>query len=59
MAKNNRETPCDWMKDDDGFAICPYEDFGGYESERCRVCCGLGVDEDYDYDYDDDDYTEE
>lgn len=22
---------------------CPYEDYGG--SDRCRVCCGLGVDE--------------
>lgn len=22
---------------------CPYDDYGG--SDRCRVCCGLGVDE--------------
>lgn len=25
---------------------CPYKDFyGGYESEMCRNCCGVGVDE--------------
>ncbi len=57
-------TPCDDMRDENGLSICPYEDFGGYESERCRVCCGLGVDEDsYDeeeeYDpYCDPEYTE-
>lgn len=39
-------TPCDWMRDESGFSVCPYENYGGYESERCRVCCGLGVDED-------------
>ncbi len=25
---------------------CPFKDtYGGYESEMCRNCCGLGVDE--------------
>ena len=44
------KTPCDYP-DEYGKYHCPYEDYGGYESERCRVCCGLGVDEDsYDYD---------
>lgn len=54
------KTPCDYLKDENGMSYCPYEDYGGYESERCRVCCGLGVDEDtYDdsyeekYEYDD------
>jgi uncharacterized protein (UPF0305 family) len=38
-------TPCD-IKQDDGRYHCPYEDtYTGYESEMCRVCCGLGVDE--------------
>lgn len=49
-------TPCDF-KDENGKYHCPFEDYGGYESERCRVCCGLGVDEDdypEDDDYDDD-----
>ena len=27
-------------------SVCPYEDGGVSESERCRVCCGLGVYED-------------
>ena len=35
--------PCDCL-DADGFSHCPFEDYGG--SDRCRVCCGLGVDED-------------
>ena len=40
------QTPCD-IQDDDGMYRCPYEDtYMGYESEMCRVCCGLGVDED-------------
>lgn len=43
MPRDN-SIPCD-VPDDDGFHRCPYEDFGGYEGERCRVCCGLGVDE--------------
>ena len=38
-------TPCDFP-DENGMYNCPYEDYCGYESERCRVCCGLGVDED-------------
>lgn len=38
-------TPCDEIGDD-GMHHCPYEDsYTGYESERCRVCCGLGVDD--------------
>ena len=37
-------TPCDEMIN--GKHCCPYEDSGVSESERCRVCCGLGVDED-------------
>lgn len=50
------KTPCDYPNAY-GEYHCPYEDYGGYESERCRVCCGLGVDEDsYDVveDYEDD-----
>lgn len=46
-------TPCDDFVDGNGMSYCPYEDYGG--SDRCRVCCGLGVDEDsYDdeYEYD-------
>ena len=39
-------TPCDYLRDENGFSVCQFEDYGGYESERCRVCCGLGVDED-------------
>lgn len=39
------QTPCDYLKDENGFSICPYD--GVSESEKCRVCCGLGVDEDY------------
>lgn len=40
------QTPCD-IKNDDGTYSCPYADtYMGYESEMCRVCCGLGVDED-------------
>ena len=46
-------TPCDEELvdyDENGKEIkyhrCPYEDsYGGYESEMCRVCCGVGVDE--------------
>lgn len=49
-----KQTPCDYLKDENGMSYCPYEDYGGYESERCRVCCGLGVDEDS-YDYEDED----
>lgn len=37
--------PCD-TADEDGVHRCPYEDtYTGYESEMCRVCCGLGVDD--------------
>lgn len=36
------KTPCDVLID--GRYYCPFEDYGG--SDRCRVCCGLGVDED-------------
>ena len=47
-------TPCDEPVidyDDKGNEhiryVCPYrETYMGYESEMCRVCCGLGVDED-------------
>jgi hypothetical protein len=40
------QTPCD-IADDNGIHRCPYRDtYMGYESEMCRVCCGLGVDED-------------
>lgn len=46
-------TPCDEIGDD-GLHRCPFEDtYTGYESEMCRVCCGLGVDEDEDEDYSD------
>lgn len=46
-------TPCDEPiidYDDNGKEVtsyhCPYsESYTGYESEMCRVCCGLGVDE--------------
>lgn len=46
-------TPCDEPTidyDENGNEIksyhCPYMDtYGGSESEMCRVCCGLGVDE--------------
>ena len=46
-------TPCDEPivdYDENGKEIttynCPYADnYTGYESEMCRVCCGLGVDE--------------
>jgi len=62
------QTPCDFP-DENGNHHCPYEDFGGAESERCRVCCGLGVSEDpypweeenWDYDFEDEEpycYTE-
>lgn len=41
--------PCDIpLEDEEGNTIfqCPYVDsYTGYESEMCRVCCGLGVDE--------------
>jgi hypothetical protein len=36
--------PCD-IPDENGNHHCPYEDYSGYEGERCRVCCGHGVDE--------------
>ena len=47
------QTPCDVPiidYDDDGKEVeqfvCPYADgYTGYESEMCRNCCGLGVDE--------------
>ena len=35
--------PCDYP-DANGEYHCPYEEYS--ESERCRVCCGHGVDED-------------
>ncbi len=35
-------TPYD-IQDNDGHYHCPFEDYGG--GDRCRVCCGLGVDE--------------
>lgn len=38
-----RKDPCDYP-DEYGNHHCPFEDYGG--SDRCRVCCGLGVDED-------------
>ena len=39
------KTPCDYP-DENGQHHCPYADtYMGYESEMCRVCCGLGVDE--------------
>lgn len=39
-------TPCD-VPDCLGEYSCPYAStYTGYESEMCRVCCGLGVDED-------------
>ena len=38
-----KATPCDYA-DDDGHYHCPYDDYPS-DSERCRVCCGLGVDE--------------
>lgn len=47
------ETPCDLPQTvykEDGtievIYVCPYEkNYTGYESEMCRNCCGLGVDE--------------
>ena len=36
-------TPCD-IPDENGNHYCPYEDYPR-ESDRCRVCCGLGCDE--------------
>ncbi len=46
-------TPCDIpIYDDKGNKVyhCPYADtYMGYESEMCRNCCGLGVDEEIDY----------
>jgi hypothetical protein len=52
-------TPCDELID--GHSYCPYADtYAGYESEMCRVCCGLGVDEDdYEEEADYYDYCEE
>lgn len=42
---NRNYYPCD-TSDCDGIHHCPYADsYTGYESEMCRVCCGLGVDE--------------
>ena len=47
----SRQTPCDIPTYDDNgnkTYVCPYKDtYMGYESEMCRVCCGLGVDEDF------------
>ena len=35
-------TPCD-LADDYGKHHCPYADtYTGYESEMCRICCGVG-----------------
>ena len=51
-----KTTPCDYLRDANDMAYCPFEDtYGGYAGEMCRVCCGLGVDEDNypDEDYDD------
>jgi hypothetical protein len=51
----SRFTPCD-VADDNGYYHCPYLDtYSGYESEMCRNCCGLGVDEDS---YPEEDYYE-
>ena len=51
-----KQTPCD-IKNDDGTYSCPYKDtYMGYESEMCRNCCGLGVDEDS---YPEEDFPEE
>lgn len=38
--------PCDipWEIDGETVYRCPFEGFAN-ESERCRVCCGIGVDE--------------
>lgn len=44
--ESKAKTPCDYLKDEDGWSVCPYENDGVSESERCRVCCGVGVDED-------------
>ena len=42
---NKNTTPCD-IADENGEFHCPYADsYMGYESEMCRICCGLGVDE--------------
>lgn len=50
------KTPCDYQNND-GIYSCPYADtYMGYESEMCRVCCGLGVDEN---DYEEEDYDYE
>ena len=44
-AEEYYSTPCDYP-DENGNYHCPYEDsYTGYESEMCRTCCGLGVDE--------------
>ena len=40
---DRKKTPCDYP-DANGEYHCPFEDYGG--SDRCRACCGLGVDED-------------
>ena len=45
MREDGNWTPCD-EEDENGHHHCPYADwYTGYESEMCRVCCGLGVDE--------------
>ena len=44
MREDGNWTPCDEV-DENGIHHCPYEDYTGYESEMCRICCGLGVDE--------------
>lgn len=38
----DHSTPCDYP-DENGEHHCPFDNIS--ESERCRVCCGLGVDE--------------
>lgn len=41
--EEKKTTPCDYP-DNEGNYHCPYEGVTS-ESELCRVCCGLGVDE--------------
>ena len=44
--ENKEQTPCDSPFEENGQIIyrCPFEGQTS-ESELCRVCCGLGVDE--------------
>ncbi len=52
-----KQTPCD-VPNENGTYECPYADtYTGYESEMCRNCCGLGVDEDS-YSYPEEVYDE-